>query len=120
MTDMLIDGTISKEDYDQKIAEIMRKHHTLTETRNLLSTNVNNTISKRMTELRKTLETSDPLDTFDRIVFDIIVEKVIVGGFHEDGTTDPYKLTFVLKDNELGVIPEARNRLMDKSKIQSV
>ena len=49
MTDMLIDGTISKEAYNQKIAEIMRKHHTLTEKRNLLSSNVNsqNTISKR-------------------------------------------------------------------------
>jgi len=46
---MLIDGTISKEAYNQKIAEIMRKHHTLTEKRNLLSSNVNsqNTISKR-------------------------------------------------------------------------
>ena len=82
MTDILIDGTLSKEAYDQKIAEIMRKHHTLTEKKNLLSSNVNsqNTISKRMAELRKTLETSNPLDTFDRIVFDSIVEKVIVGG----------------------------------------
>ena len=26
----------------------------------------------------------------------------------EDGTVNPYKLTFVLKGNEVGVIPDAR------------
>ena len=32
-----------------------------------------------MQELRQTLETQEPLDVFDRIVFESIVEKVIVG-----------------------------------------
>lgn len=34
------------------------------------------------------------LNKFDRVVFESIVEKVIVGDVSEDGTVDPYKLTF--------------------------
>lgn len=57
-------------------------------------------ISKRMDALRQTLQSLDPLDQFDRIVFDSIVERVIAGGYDSDGNTAPYKLTFVLKDNQ--------------------
>lgn len=41
------------------------------------------------------------LDEFDRVVFESIVEKVIVGENNEDGTLDPFKLTFVMKGNEI-------------------
>lgn len=37
------------------------------------------------------------LDTFDRYVFESIVEKVIVGGYNEDGNKDPSMLTFIYK-----------------------
>ena len=37
------------------------------------------------------------MDYFDRVVFESIMEKVILGETGEDGTVDPYKLTFVLK-----------------------
>ena len=36
-------------------------------------------------------------DTFDRYVFESIVEKVIVGGYDEDGNKDPSMLTFIYK-----------------------
>lgn len=50
------------------------------------------------------------LDKFDRVVFESIVEKVIVGDISEDGTIDPYKLTFVLKGMEDRVVSDAKNR----------
>ena len=50
------------------------------------------------------------LDKFDRVVFESIVEKVIVGDISEDGTVDPYKLTFVLKGMEDRVVSDAKNR----------
>ena len=37
------------------------------------------------------------LDTFDRYVFESRVEKVIVGGYDEDGNKDPSMLTFIYK-----------------------
>ena len=37
------------------------------------------------------------LNTFDRYVFESIVEKVIVGGYDENGNKDPSMLTFIYK-----------------------
>jgi predicted ATP-dependent protease len=58
VTDMLIDGTISKEVYDEKLLEFTRKLHTLSDKRKLLSDSIStkNDISRRMSELRETLE----------------------------------------------------------------
>jgi len=43
------------------------------------------------------------------LVFESIVEKVIVGEVKEDGSTDPYKLTFVLKGMGNKTVPNARD-----------
>ena len=85
---MLIDGTITKEVYDEKLVEFTRKLHTLSDKRKILADSINtrNDISKRMSELRETLEKEDILDEFDRTVFESIIEKVYVGGYEEDDT----------------------------------
>ena len=118
MTDMLIDGTITKEVYDEKLVEFTRKLHTLSDKRKILADSINtrNDISKRMSELRETLEKEDILDEFDRTVFKSIIEKVYVGGYEEDGTPDPYKLTFILKGNQTGTIPHAKEAFKKKQK----
>lgn len=115
MTDMLIDGTISKEVYDEKLNEFMRKLHTLNDKKKLLEDSISHQkdIGRRMAELRVTLENEEILDEFDRVVFESIIDRVIVGGYNEDGTADPYKLTFVLKGNQQGVIPDAKNHFKE-------
>lgn len=102
LTDLLIDGTISKENYDEKLLEFERKLNKFKAQKNELESSVNQqkNISKRLIEIRKTLESEDPLDEFDRAVFESIVEKVIVGGYDEDGNALPYKITFVLKSEQ--------------------
>lgn len=86
MTDMLIDGTISKEVYDEKVLEFTRKLHTLSERRYLLEESINKQkdVGKRMSALRETLSSEQVLDEFDRVVFESIIEKVLVGGFDEE------------------------------------
>lgn len=118
MTDMLIDGTIDKETYDSKILEFTRKLHTLNDKRKLLTNDINaqKNIGNRMAELREILEKEDVLDEFDRVVFESIIEKVYVGGYEEDGTPDPYKLTFVLKGNQQGILPNAKKAYKEKHK----
>lgn len=110
MTDMLIDGTISKEVYDEKVLEFTRKLHTLSERRYLLEESINKQkdVGKQMSALRETLISEQVLDEFDRVVFESIIEKVLVGGFDEEGNPDPYKLTFVLKGNQSGIVPNAK------------
>ena len=61
------------------------------------SAETESTMKRRISEFRKTLEQNEVLDTFDRYVFESIVEKVIVGGYDEDGNKDPSMLTFIYK-----------------------
>ena len=88
MTDMLIDGTISKEVYDDKMIEFNRKLHTLAGKKQLLNESINKQkdVEKRMAELRQTLEHEEILDEFDRVVFESIIDRVLVGGYNEDGS----------------------------------
>ena len=120
MTDMLIDGTITKEVYDDKMIEFNRKLHTLDGKKKLLEESIDKQkdVGKRMAELRQTLENEEILDEFDRVVFESIIEKVLVGGFNEDGTADPYKLTFVLKGNQSGVVPNAKEHFKEQKKLE--
>lgn len=67
-------------------------------------------IASRMKTIRAKLKNADVTDEFDRLVFESIVEKVIVGEIAEDGSTDPYKLTFVLKGMDDCSVPDARDR----------
>jgi len=54
-------------------------------------------ISNRISEFRKNIMNNPILEEFDRVVFESIVEKAIVGGFDENGNKDPYKITLYIK-----------------------
>ena len=112
LTDMMLDDKISKEAYDEKYEELNRKLKKANDEKDILSQNVlsQKNIQNRMRELRAKLAGADVLDKFDRVVFESIVQKVIVGEVAEDGTVDPYKLTFVLKGMDNEFIPDAKNR----------
>lgn len=116
MTDMLIDGTITKEVYDDKLIEITRKLHNFTEKKLLLEESIGKQkdVGKRMSELRETLEQEDILDEFDRVVLESIIDRVLVGGYDEEGNPDPYKLTFVLKGNQSKTIPNAKDNYKEQ------
>ena len=122
LTDLLIDGKIEQEDYDEKKLSFQRKLHQMTEEKAYLEENIGQqkNISKRMDQLRKTLENEDILDEFDCIVFESIVEKVIVGGYDENGNPSPYKLTFVLKCNQDLKVNDAKAEYRSKQKGKKV
>lgn len=118
LTDMLLDDKITKEAYDAKYNELTRKINQAKGERSLYSSNVEaqKHVSQRMREIRVCIAEADMLDTFDRVVFESIVEKVIVGDMNEDGTVDPYKLTFVLKGMEDRIVPDAKSRYKNLNK----
>lgn len=99
LTDIYLDDGLTKEAYDEKYEELTVKIQKSKDSIELLQNNVSNQkdVGKRMASLKKALADGDILDEFDRVVFESIVEKVIVGETNEDGTVDPYKLTFVMK-----------------------
>lgn len=110
LTDLYLDEGISKEAYDEKYEELTMKIQKTKESIRILQDNVSNQkdVSKRMASHKKALSDGDILDEFDRVVFESIVEKVIVGETNDDGTVDPFKLTFVMKGNGNSVVPNAK------------
>ena len=112
LTDMYLDDKISKEAYDDKYSELNHKLEKCEEERLLFSENARShkNIANRMKTIREKLKNAEIFDEFDILVFESIVEKVIVGENAEDGTIDPYKLTFVLKGMDDCSVPDARGR----------
>lgn len=113
LTDMLLDDVINKEAYDIKYEDLSKKIMRSKEAMEILKTNIGckGNINERMTEIRKSLQNGDILEEFDRVVFENIVEKVIVGEINDDGTIDPYKLTFVMKGGGKSIIDDAKATL---------
>ena len=103
LTNLLIDDKIEQTEYEQKKAEFQFQLHQLTGEKQLLEDNVGKrqNVSKRMSELCDALKLEgNPLSEFDRLVFESITEKVIVGGYDDENNPLPYKLCFILKCNQ--------------------
>lgn len=96
---MRLEKALDKETYESKyldltgqIEQLQAQHRDLQE-----AAETESTMKKRIADFRRTLEQNNVLDKFDRYIFESIVEKVIVGGYDEEGRKDPAKLTFIYK-----------------------
>ena len=99
LLDMRLDETIDKETFDNKNFDIVSEIEKLNEERLLLqnSESKQKNIKKRLNDFRKVLSENETLTEFDRYVFESIIDKVIVGGYDENGEKDASMLTFVYK-----------------------
>ena len=112
LTDMYLDDKITEVAYKEKYDDIEKKLDRAKHEQEYFNESATSgkSIRNRMKEIRAALEQAEVMDHFDRVVFESIVEKVIVGGTDDTGEIDPYKLTFVLKGMEDRFIPDSRNR----------
>lgn len=99
LLDMKLEEQIDLAVYEQKNSEIIAK---IVELKDELSMYENTesrekNIKRRIADFRKVLEHNETLVEFDRNVFESIVEKVIVGGYDDEGNPDPSMLTFIYK-----------------------
>lgn len=115
LTDMLLDDKITKDAYDEKYNDFTRKINQEKEERSLYASNVNvqSDVGRRMKDIRTLLNETEGMKQFDRVVFESIVQKVIVGETNADGSVDPYKLTFVLEGIVNKAVPNAKDRYMN-------
>lgn len=99
LIDMRLEDIIDKESYEEKYYDLTFEIKKLSKEKQTIKASLINekNIKERLKEFRKTLERNEVLEEFDRYVFESIVDKVIVGATNEDGTVDPYKITFVYK-----------------------
>ena len=99
LVDMRLEDTIDKETYDRKYLDLSSQIEQLQKECESLqdAAETETTMRKRVAMFRQTLEQNEVLDTFDRHIFESIVEKVIVGGYDSNGNKDPYMIVFVYK-----------------------
>lgn len=99
LVDMRLEDTIDKETYDRKYLDLSSQIEQLQKECESLqdAAETESTMRKRVATFRQTLEQNEVLDTFDRHIFESIVEKVIVGGYDSNGNKDPYMIVFVYK-----------------------
>ena len=72
-------------------------------------------LKQRIVDFRKALSKNEVLEEFDRGIFESIIEKVIVGGYDENGEKDPYKITFIYKTGFRNEVGNAKQRFGKKA-----
>lgn len=99
LIDKVLDDLLDKESYQAADTPLKRKLSNVNAQMEMLGNQLEDkdNLSKRVKEFKKALSNNQVLEEFDRGVFESIVEKVIVGGYDENGERDPYKITFVYK-----------------------
>lgn len=87
LIDMRLEENIDKDTYEVKYCELLEKQKKLlNEQKKLQEANSNEAnIKNRLQMFKKTLEQNEVLEEFDRYVFESIVDKIIVGGYDENG-----------------------------------
>ena len=66
-------------------------------------------MQRRLVDFRKALSKNQILEGFDRGIFESIIEKVIVGGYDENGEKDPYKIIFIYKTGFKNDLKQKKN-----------
>ena len=58
-------------------------------------------LKDRIKSFERELSKHEIIDIFDRKIFEAVIEKIIVGGYTEEGEIDPYQLTIIYKSGEV-------------------
>lgn len=99
LLDLRLDNNIDRDIYDKKNQELSEQLKKLqAEQLQLVELSKNQESTKtRIKEFRKNLNSGELLENFDRVVFESVVERIIIGGYNDEGVADPLKITFVYK-----------------------
>jgi hypothetical protein len=112
LLDSYLNGVIAQDIYEETDAGFEKKLSDIKERLGLLENQIadDNILQKRISEFKKALSQNEVLEEFDRGIFESIIEKVIVGGYDEDGNKDPYKITFIYKTGFKNDIDKTKTR----------
>lgn len=112
-----LEGVVSQDIYEETDVGYERKLSNIRANIEMLEQQMKDEVSlkQRVEDFKKALSQNELLQEFDRGIFESIIEKVIVGGYDEDGNKDPYKITFIYKTGFRNEVRNAKERF-DKAK----
>lgn len=113
-----LDDVITEDMYRQTDEEYLTKLSEITTEMELLEKQIydRGSLKKRIAEFKALLSKNQVLEEFDRGIFESVIEKVIVGGYDEEGKKDPYKLTFIYKTGFKNEIKDSKEKYKCKGK----
>jgi len=99
LLELLLDSSIEKSEYDLKRMELLDELAAVKQEQSELLSAVRNDslLKKRLADFKAVLEQNKAMTEFDPVVFESMIEKVIIGEIDEQGNKDPCKITFVFK-----------------------
>lgn len=99
LLDNFLNGAIAQDIYEDMDSDLVKKKDEieieLKQTQNQQEDK--ESLEKRLKEFRNALLKNEVIEKFDRGIFESMVEKVIIGGYDDDGNKDPYRITFIYK-----------------------
>src|SRR5699024_11261861 len=95
---MRLENIIDKDTYEDKYNSLMQEINKKVQTKEKSLSNLEEEkdIKKRLLAFKKVLEQNEVIETFDRYVFESVVEKVIVGGIRSEEHTSELQSRFDL------------------------
>ena len=113
-----LEGVVAKDIYEETDGGYEKKVCEAKTQLSMLEQQYDNegSLQRRLADFRKALSKNQILEEFDRGIFESIIEKVIVGGYDENGEKDPYKIIFIYKTGFKNEIGNAKERFGKKSK----
>ena len=100
LLEIRLEGIITKEDFEIQYKSISEKIETKNEQLSKVNSEITNkdVIAIRIEDLRKIISIKT-IERFDSDTFELLIDKIIVGGYDEKGKPDPYLLEYKFKLN---------------------
>jgi len=124
LLDLKLDNLITEEAFKEKNCEIERKLKNIEKLKESKIGGVKkeDNLKSRIEEIKNLLRSNDIITEFDREVFNILVDKIIIGETDSEGNNNPYVISFVLKSgkNNNDTILEEKESKVKKQKIKTI
>ena len=122
LLDNYLNGIVLQDIYEETDIDLQQKLSEIKAKLNMVESQIDeeNSLKGRLSDFKKALSRNEVLEEFDRGIFESIIEKVIVGGYDENGEKDPYKITFIYKTGFKSEIGNAKQHFKKSAKSEKM
>lgn len=122
LLDLKLENSITEEAFKEKNYELERKIKSVRKLREQRENNLNNdnAVKDRIVEIKEFLKNSQLITKFDKEIFKLLVDKVIIGEIDKDGNANPYVINFILKTSENKELDNQLDKQIKKKPIRVI
>ena len=118
LIDLNLNGTISTETLQEKKAKLQNKINKITKEQEHLQLEIEDSMSlnQRLNKFKTLFKDYEIMPNFDKDIFELMIEKIIIGEKDSKGKVDPRVITFILKSgNEIKCEEDNKNSVVKEN-----